>query len=157
MAAFKLTKAHILESFLPLRHIADPALRDPFFSTTVSPSVVWTITGSAHSLAGTRTSLQAHADASFNRLGALLRAPICFTVTRVLLDEDVLEDGSVWACVETKGEAVRKNGKRYDNEYLWLTRWDAQGKIVEIRSYFDTMLSEQVLQEGDVEAQKESN
>lgn len=36
-------------------------------------------------------------------------------------------------------------GKAYNNEYVWLTRWNDEGKIVEIRSYFDTMLSEEAL------------
>lgn len=145
MATFTLTKSHILSTFAPLASLT-PSTRVLFFSHVV-PNVTWTITGSAHSLAGTRHTLQSHSDASFNRLGARLRAPIQFAVTRVIIDAEREEDGSWWACVETAGESVRKTGERYDNEYVWLTRWDKEGKIVEIRSYFDTMLAEQVLQD----------
>lgn len=150
MASFNLTKAHILKTFAPLAETSNLAHRNTFFAT-VSPSVTWTITGTAHSLAGTRHTLQSHSDASFNRLGPRLRGAIRFVVTRVVLDAEPEADGSRWACVETTGEAVRKTGERYDNEYIWLTRWDREGTIVEIRSYFDTLLSEQVLLDPEPE------
>ncbi|EQK99433.1 hypothetical protein OCS_04854 [Ophiocordyceps sinensis CO18] len=57
-------------------------------------------------------------------------------------------DGRWWACVETRGQATRKpSGKPYNNEYIWLTAWSREGRIVEVRSYFDSMLSEEVLRE----------
>ncbi|KND88356.1 hypothetical protein TOPH_06975 [Tolypocladium ophioglossoides CBS 100239] len=146
MSGFTLTKAHILQAFAPLAETHDPAARERFFSESVDPNVTWTITGSAHSLAGTRHSLQAHADATFNRLGKKLRGPIKFTVARVHIDAEPTEDGGRWACVETVGESTRKTGEPYNNEYMWLTRWNGEGRIVEVRSYFDTMLSEEVLQ-----------
>lgn len=71
-------------------------------------------------------------------------------VTRVIVDAEPVRDengaiGGWWACVETRGEAVTKTGERYDNEYAWITRWNSEGRIVEIRSYFDTLMAEHVL------------
>lgn len=75
----------------------------------------------------------------------------------MILDAEPTQDGEGkggwWACVETKGEATRKSGGAYNNEYMWVTRWDAEGKIVEIVSYFDTMLAEMVLRE-DVDGEE---
>ncbi|PNY26839.1 Uncharacterized protein TCAP_03233 [Tolypocladium capitatum] len=131
MSRFTLTKAHVLRAFAPLAETRDAAVRERFFRESVAPDVTWTIAGSAHSLAGTRRSLRAHADATFDRLGKKLRGPIRFTVTRVLIDAEPTGDGGCWACVETLGEATRKTGEPYNNEYVWLTRWDAEGRIVE--------------------------
>ncbi|KJZ73844.1 hypothetical protein HIM_06737 [Hirsutella minnesotensis 3608] len=142
--AFILTRDHILRAFAPLAETKDAAIRERFFTDSIVPDVTWTITGSAHSLAGTRRSLEAHSAASFNKLGQKLRGPIAFTVTRVIVDAEPGPDGW-WACVETRGEATRSTGEPYNNEYVWLTRWNAAGKMDEVRSYFDTMLSEEVL------------
>lgn len=142
--SFKLTKQHILSAFAPLAETANPALRKTFFTNYIqSSNITWTITGQ-HALSGTRTSLEAHAAASFDRLGPKLKAPIKFVVTRVIVDPEPEQDGW-WACVETSGEATTKTGKPYNNEYIWLTRWNEEGKIVEIRSYFDSLMAEHIL------------
>ncbi|KYK60568.1 uncharacterized protein DCS_01705 [Drechmeria coniospora] len=146
MAGFKLTKEHIINVFAPLAETTNTNERERFFTDALVNDVTWTIAGSAHSLAGTRHSIESHADATFKRLGNKLRAPIKFTVTRVIVDAEPDTDGW-WATVETVGEATRKNGKPYNNQYVWLTRWNDEGKIAEVRSYFDTMLSEEVLRD----------
>lgn len=64
---------------------------------------------------------------------------------RIILDAEDEEDGTRWACVETKGEAWTKLGEEYFNEYVWLTRWDGEGRIVEIRSYFDSAMADYIL------------
>ncbi|KAM4057722.1 snoaL-like domain-containing protein [Hirsutella rhossiliensis] len=148
MPGFVLTKEHILAAFAPLAETDDAAARARFFTDALVPDVTWHMAGSAHSLAGTRHSLQAHMDATFNRLGPRLRAPIRFDVTRVVVDAQPGPDGAWWACIETRGHAIRKaSGKPYDNEYIWLTRWNQDGRMVEVRSYCDTMLAEEVLRE----------
>ncbi|KAF7561200.1 hypothetical protein G7046_g2960 [Stylonectria norvegica] len=146
MVAFKLTKAYVLTVFAPLQETTDLTLRNSFFTNFVVPDVKWTITGTGHSLAGTRYNLQDHSDASFAKLGKRLIAPIKFVVKRVVVDQERDVDGW-WACVETRGEATRKSGVEYNNEYVWMIRFNDEGKIVEITSYFDTHLSEQVLAE----------
>lgn len=77
-------------------------------------------------------------------IGKFLQAPIKFVALRVLVDE-----AKEWSCVETVGQSTRKDGKAYNNEYVWLMKWNADGKIEEVRSYFDTALSEEVLREGE--------
>lgn len=142
--AFTLTKQHVLDAFAPLGEVADAAARERFFADHVAPDVTWVVPGSAHSLAGTRHSLRAHAEATVERLGRRLRAPIRFSVRRVVVDVAPEPDGW-WACVELAGEATRSDGQPYNNEYVWLARWRPDGRIAEVRSYFDTMLSEQAL------------
>lgn len=43
----------------------------------------------------------------------------------------------------------RRIGAPYNNEYVWLTKWNDEGKIVEIKSYFDSAMSEELLNEPD--------
>ncbi|KAG5983959.1 hypothetical protein E4U55_006569 [Claviceps digitariae] len=141
---FVLTKTLIRRAFSHLAETNDLAFRSKFLTDYLVPNVIWTCTGNAHSLAGTRHSLQEHDEATFKRLGRKLRAPIKFVVTRVVVDAEPEADGW-WCSVETRGEATRTTGEPYNNEYAWLMRWNEEGRVVEIRSYFDTMLSEQVL------------
>ncbi|KAG5926543.1 hypothetical protein E4U42_003165 [Claviceps africana] len=146
MPPFVLTKALVCQAFAHLAETEDLAVRGQF-NSYIDPDVVWTCAGSAHSLAGTRHGLRAHGAATFDRLGRHLRGPIRFAVTSVVVDAEPEEDGW-WCSVEARGEATRVDGRPYNNEYVWLMRWDGRGKVVEIRSYFDTMLSEQVLLGG---------
>ena len=148
MSTFKLTKAHVHHVFASLLETDDLSVRNVFFTDHMIPDVTWTITGTGHSLAGTRYNLQDHSNASFNNLGKRLTGPIKFVVKRVVVDAEREENGW-WACVELKGEAMRKTGKEYNNEYIWLTRFNDDGKIVEVRSYFDTLFAENVLQEPE--------
>ncbi|KAF7541747.1 hypothetical protein G7Z17_g11885 [Cylindrodendrum hubeiense] len=146
MSDFKLTRPHVLKVFEPLQETDDIERRNTFFADSVVPDVKWTITGQAHSLIGTRNSIQEHNDISDNQISKRLDGPIKFVVTRVIVDGDRSDDGW-WTSVELRGEATRRTGLDYNNEYIWLTRFNDQGKIVEIRSYFDTLLSEMVLAE----------
>ncbi|KAG5998458.1 hypothetical protein E4U54_002185 [Claviceps lovelessii] len=148
MPPFVLTKDLIRRAFAHLAETDDLAQRQKFLTDYLVPDVIWTCTGNAHSLAGTRYSLQEHDEATFKRLGRKLRAPIKFVVTRAVVDAEPEADGW-WCSVETRGEATRTTGEPYNNEYVWLMRWNGEGKVVEIRSYFDTMLSEQVLLGGE--------
>ena len=141
--AFTLTKSHIHQSFSPLLS-TNATDRSKFFQEVCRPDITWTITG-RHALSGTRHDIPSHVAASFNRLLPKLTHPIIFRIIRIMLDGDVDEDGCRWACVETKGEAWTKGGEEYFNEYVWLTRWDAEGRIVEIRSYFDSAMAEYIL------------
>ncbi|KAJ3532323.1 hypothetical protein NM208_g8492 [Fusarium decemcellulare] len=150
MSSFRLTRSHVLSSFAPLLETSDLARRNVFFTDSVIPNVAWTITGHAHSLVGTRYNIEDHCNISFNQLRKRLVAPIKFVVTRVIVDAERSQDGW-WACVETRGDATRKTGPHYNNEYIWLTKYNDEGKIVEIRSYFDTVFAEQVLAEPAAE------
>ncbi|KAJ6437189.1 hypothetical protein O9K51_10159 [Purpureocillium lavendulum] len=145
MAGFRITKEYIAEAFSHLAIVHDAKARGRFFDY-VLPDVTWAIAGTSHSLSGTRHTLQSHSDATFNRLGQKLAEPIKFTVGRIILDAEPEADGW-WAMVELLGVAPRKSGHEYRNDYVWMTRWNEDGKMAEIKSYFDTYLSELVLNE----------
>lgn len=148
MSSFRLTKALVHKAFSHLAETKNAQVRGRFLSEYVVPDVKWTCTGSAHSLAGTRHTVHDHNEATFARLGRKLQEPIKFTVTRVVVDAERDVDGW-WCAVETRGEATRATGEPYNNEYAWLMRWNDEGKVDEIRAYFDTMLSEEVLRGPD--------
>ncbi|KAK2612644.1 hypothetical protein QQS21_001260 [Conoideocrella luteorostrata] len=144
MARFILTKDIVRKAFAHLGETQNMEYRKKFMTDYLVPNITWTCTGSAHSLAGTRHSVEEHSKATFERLGKKLQGQIQFVVTRVIVDAEPEADGW-WCSVETRGVATRTTGEPYNNDYVWLMRWNDEGKVVEIRSYFDTMLSEQVL------------
>lgn len=154
MAPFVLTKSHVLASFSPLRETTNLAARSVFATQSVRPNDVrWTITGSGHQLAGTRHTIEDHSKASFNRLLKLLARPIRFEVVRVVVDAEPAseeEGGGWWASLELVGYAERKKtGGTYNNEYAMFVRYDGEGRIVEVRSYHDTALTETLLEEDE--------
>jgi len=55
----------------------------------------------------------------------------------------VAEDDIV--VVECKGDVATKAGARYDNDYCYVCRFDAAGKLVALVEYMDTALAERVL------------
>lgn len=129
--------------------------------------------GPTSALAGTRYTLQEHNDATFNRCLKRLTAPIKFKVLKVVIDveddDDDNDDDNAndsgsgqagaekagkeddgagrWAVIELIGESTRKTGASYDNVYAFMTRWNEEGKMVEIRTYYDTLMAEQMLQD----------
>jgi hypothetical protein len=66
---FVLTHAYIKQAFAHLEEVDDLSRRNIFFSKYIVKDVKWTVTGSGHDLAGTRYTLEDHANATFNRLG----------------------------------------------------------------------------------------
>ncbi|KAF3765560.1 hypothetical protein M406DRAFT_329457 [Cryphonectria parasitica EP155] len=138
-----LTKDYIRDAFKHLEEVEDVEHRNLFFKKYMVEDVKWEITGNGHELAGTRYSLAEHSSASFTKLGKKLQKPIKFVVRSIILEPDTR-----WACVECQGFATRTNGQPYNNDYVWLTEWDANGKIFHVRSYHDTNLAEKVLHEA---------
>ena len=47
--------------------------------------------------------------------------------------------------VECKGDVATKAGPRYDNDYCYVCRFDAAGKLAALVEYMDTALAERVL------------
>lgn len=45
-----------------------------------------------------------------------------------------------WAFVEMTNESRTKTGLPYNNTFAWATRWNTEGKIVQVRAYLDTAL-----------------
>lgn len=52
--------------------------------------------------------------------------------------ERIIVDGD-WAAVQCRGEAETHDGKRYDNSYCWIYRFQ-EGRVVELTEYMDTEL-----------------
>ncbi|PSR97363.1 hypothetical protein BD289DRAFT_480207 [Coniella lustricola] len=137
-----LTKDYIRDAFKLLEEVDDLSQRNSFFEKFVVPNVKWEITGTAHDMAGTRHNLADHSAASFDKLGKKLSKPIKFVVRSVILEAETR-----WASIECQGFTTRLNGKPYQNDYVWLTEWNDEGKIFHVRSYHDTHLAEIVLHE----------
>lgn len=95
--------------------------------------------------------------------GKKLTGQIRFVVRSIILEPDTRS-----ACIEMRGYATRTNGRSpdrdqtvrfsisdaetctgqpYNNDYIWLTQWNDEGKIFTVRSYHDTSLAEKVLHE----------
>jgi|SRR5882724_3444026 len=68
---------------------------------------------------------------------SLTQEPRTVTPVRVIADDDHV-------VVEARGEMLRKDGVRYENEYCLVFKL-ANGKIVEMREYLDSALCERVL------------
>ncbi|KAJ4299480.1 hypothetical protein N0V90_004725 [Kalmusia sp. IMI 367209] len=108
------------------------------FFANVSPTVEWTVTGSAHPLAGTYKSKAAFVAQSWDRIGSVLKSPMKLIVVSVLVSQ-AGPGMSGRAVVELKGvDGVLKNGKAYNNEYCWVVRFDEEGLIAGVRAYLDT-------------------
>ncbi|OTA66623.1 hypothetical protein K449DRAFT_430937 [Hypoxylon sp. EC38] len=123
------TKAKIREIF---SHLA--ASDSQAFYAHVDDDVDLTLMGS-HVLAG-------HYDkASFmralGRINSIFDGPVKLHVQSIIGGE--IEE---WAIIELVAEAKCKNG------YSWSTRWE-DGKIVEVRTYMDGLLSNRVLAENE--------
>ncbi|KAB5585078.1 hypothetical protein GE09DRAFT_1069295 [Coniochaeta sp. 2T2.1] len=151
MATFTLTKEHIAKTFGYLEEIDDLQKRNIFFNEYIVPDVTWEIAGTGHVLGGTSYNLADLQAKTFIKLRKKLTTPIKFTLKSI-----ILEPGSNIVCVETQGHATRLIGKPYNNDYIWLTTWSSAGKMVHIRSYFDTKLAEDTLQDPDAQQNHES-
>lgn len=40
-------------------------------------------------------------------------------------------------------------GLKFDNTYAWVTRWNKDGKIVQVRAYLDSALVKQAIEENE--------
>jgi hypothetical protein len=69
MGEFELEEAYVRTALSPLAETKDMAVRSEFVRQYLVHDVEWTVTGSAHSLVGTRHNIEDHFAATFNRLG----------------------------------------------------------------------------------------
>jgi ketosteroid isomerase-like protein len=56
----------------------------------------------------------------------------------------VLADGD-WVVVEAESDAVLRDGTRYNNQYVFLFRFDGAGRILEFKEYWDTLHARETL------------
>ena len=109
----------------------------PYFDN-LPENIVWTVTGKGHPLAG-RFNSKTEVIELFGRLKSRLATPIECKITNVLTAGD-------WGIVEMTGHATTKGGNSYDQELVWLCRYEGD-KCVEVRFYTDTLEYQRVFDE----------
>ncbi|KAI9879772.1 MAG: hypothetical protein M1830_007214 [Pleopsidium flavum] len=136
------------------------------FFAHVIDDVDWTVMGH-HPLAGQYTNKAAFQKDTLQRLGAIMEKPLQMEVRNVVGGGD-----EEWAVVELIATSTCKNGEmpsllvryrsalvgadggllvglKFDNTYAWVTRWNKDGKIVQVRAYLDSALVKQALEENE--------
>ncbi|KAF2214521.1 hypothetical protein CERZMDRAFT_105506 [Cercospora zeae-maydis SCOH1-5] len=103
------------------------------FFKRVAPTVDWTAMGT-HPLAGRYTSLSEVQEATFARLGKIMKAPGIRLKPRNVIGGGEQE----WCTVELVVNGVCENDLVFDNCYAWCCRFDENGVIVEVRAYRDS-------------------
>ena len=134
MSAADTNRALIARAFEGLRH-GDPSHFLPLFDEAIEWRVMGSSAWSKHSrgLAAVERDLVGPLFARF--AGPYLNIP-----------ELILADGD-HVVVLAKGDAETVEGKRYDNDYAFVFRM-ADGKIVQVREYMDTILADAALGTG---------
>ncbi|RAK96484.1 uncharacterized protein BO80DRAFT_366248 [Aspergillus ibericus CBS 121593] len=163
-----LTLAHVL-LFLPLTLAAThhnhphPRTSCPYPSTTdittiwnklisgnpagfishFRPFLSWTVMGS-HPLAGHYEKLSLFIVNSEGRLYNALAGQPTYTLVNVVGGCE-----SEWSVQEMRMQAVAKNGRILDEINIWATRWDTEGKVVQVRSYVDGWATAMIIHENE--------
>lgn len=107
----------------------------PAFFERVADDVDWTVEGT-HPLAGRYTSKKAFVEATFDRLGAVMRDG-----TRLEVRHLVVEGAT--AVAELRAGSTTREGAPYDNSLCWVCRFDSAetgAVIVEVRAYLDSAM-----------------
>ncbi|WP_422378030.1 nuclear transport factor 2 family protein [Roseibium sp.] len=113
---------------------------DQFFER-VRDDVDWTVMGT-HPLAGHYRSKRAFLDATFARLGKVLKDGVILKVVDLHVDGDV-------AIVELRALSTANNGKPFDNTYCWVCTFDRDGRIAKVRAYLDSALVARLIEENE--------
>ncbi len=111
------------------------------FFEKVSDDVRWTVMGT-HPLAGDYRSKENFLSHSFRRLNPLLKEGVVLKVKSLLVKDAT-------AVVEMESLSTARNGKPFNNSYCWVTRFDEEGVIVEVRAYVDSALVQRLIDENE--------
>ncbi|KAL8824324.1 MAG: hypothetical protein Q9191_005132 [Dirinaria sp. TL-2023a] len=106
------------------------------FSARVAPNVETTIVGDDHHFAGTHKGIDALTKHNRDRALDIIDVSkgIKLDIVRVIGGGE-----SPWATVEMKTQAKAKSeGKKWNHEFVYIVRFDLDGKITKIRAYYDT-------------------
>ncbi|KAL2863991.1 nuclear transport factor 2 family protein [Aspergillus lucknowensis] len=105
------------------------------FFENVADDVDWIVKGTFFEMAGHYTSKKDLRE-KMKVLNTVFATPLKLVV------KHILRDGSR-AAVELKAEDTYcRNGLPFTNEYAWICRFGGENKIVEVRAYMDTLVSE---------------
>ena len=115
----------------------DPAARDrALFISSLADDAKWVVTGQ-YSWSRTFSGKQSILNDLHGHVRELLVERTRTHAHRFIADGD-------YVVVEAKGDNLTKSGARYDNDYCLVYRF-ADGKIIEIREYCDSVLTERAL------------
>jgi uncharacterized protein len=115
----------------------DPAARDrSLFVASLADDVTWVVTGQ-YSWSRTFTGKASILRDLHGHVRSLLVDPARTIAERFIADGDIV-------VVEARGNNFTKTGVRYDNEYCLVFRLE-NGRIMEIREYCDSVLTEKAL------------
>jgi uncharacterized protein len=115
----------------------DPAARDrALFVASLADDAKWVVTGQ-YSWSRTFSGKQSILNDLHGHVRELLVERTRTVALRFIADGD-------YVVVEAKGDNLTKSGLRYDNDYCLVYRLEG-GKIMEIREYCDSVLTEKAL------------
>jgi hypothetical protein len=115
----------------------DPAARDrALFIASLADEAKWVVTGQ-YSWSRTFSGKQSILNDLHGHVRELLVERTRTVAHRFIADGD-------YVVVEAKGDNLTKSGLRYDNDYCLVYRLEG-GKIMEIREYCDSVLTEKAL------------
>jgi uncharacterized protein len=115
----------------------DPAVRDrALFVASLADEATWTVTGQ-YSWSRTFTGKPSILNDLHGHVRTRLADRARTIAHRFIADGDHV-------VVEAKGDNVTREGVRYDNDYCLVFRLEA-GRIMEIREYCDSILTEKAL------------
>jgi uncharacterized protein len=107
----------------------------PDFFRRVAADVDWTVEGT-HPLAGRFTSKKTFNEATFDRIGPLLREGARLELQHLFLD-------GATVVAELRARSTTLDGAPYDNTLCWVCRFDSAevgAVIVEVRAYLDSAM-----------------
>ncbi|MCJ1454276.1 hypothetical protein MMC28_004628 [Mycoblastus sanguinarius] len=114
------------------------------FFAQVAPDVDWTLMGT-HPLAGeyhNRTIFLA--DAVMRLDNTIINGTGTLDLVHIVGGGD-----EEWSANELHALGVCKNGLKYDNRFNWVTRWNTDGIIVEVRAWLDSALVYKAITENE--------
>ncbi|GAB2886371.1 nuclear transport factor 2 family protein [Microbulbifer echini] len=110
------------------------------FLERVADNVRWTVKGT-HKMAGIYNSKKELVERAFQGMGKMLKeGKVMMEVKRIFVDGD-------YAIAEMEGICTALNGKRYNNTYCWIVKFE-KGLITEATAYVDSALIQQILDEN---------
>lgn len=121
------------------RHLEDPGTQERFWAS-VADDVDWTVEGT-HPLAGRYHGKEEFTEATFSRLGRVMKDGVRLTLEHLYTDGDT-------AIAELRSIATTSEGAPFDNRYCWVCRF-AGDTVVEVRAYLDSAMVAYTVARGE--------
>jgi hypothetical protein len=123
------------------RNLESPGTQDRFWAQ-VADDVDWTVEGT-HPLAGRYQGKDKFTEATFARLGRVMRDGVRLKLEHLYLDGDT-------AVAELAADAVTRDGVPFGNRYCWVCRFDGD-TIVAVRAYLDSAMVAYAVARGEAD------